>query len=425
MNPEFFRYPSGYMNILALVYKISNYSKRNLTIEYYYNVAWLFSRLCIAGIAAVVFIICSININYIFGILGSFLTVFSTIIYTNANYAILDVPMTLFVALFFLVLTVLYSKNDWNIRNLVLLASIAGIATAIKYTAALLIPTLLFLSTQYVDKYKIYVFPFKIIKKLLVFFGIIFLIVPVIIKFNHKSFLDYFRFLTTDGIIEIEYIYYFNIFLLLIGIIGIVCIALGIYGKSDQINLVGYILSPFTLFILSIPVISFALMSPYTFIELKRSFANFMYEYRHMNIGSAAHYHHLSNEYKTIISNSSSLSSVIFYIQLIDKNLGFLNIVFCLYGVYSLYLQKPQYTTAMIIYIVIVFLILFSWKNVADRYILNIFPLIIIFVIHGLYEIYHLIKQRFSFNKLLLIGIMSISLFTHQFINIFKTWGIF
>jgi len=159
------------MNILAIIYKVSGHLIGELTKENYYSIAWFFSRTCIASVAAMVFIICSINMNYFFGVIGSLLTMLSTTLYTHANFAIVDVPMAFFVTLFFLILTILYSKSDWYLKYITLLAFIAGIAIAMKYTAALLIPALLFVSAEYVHKNRKLILSIKQIKKVLLVLG--------------------------------------------------------------------------------------------------------------------------------------------------------------------------------------------------------------------------------------------------------------
>ena len=208
LNPQFFRYPSGHMNILAIIYKIIEFFNGELTKENYYSIAWVFSRICIAGIAAMVFLICSININYYFGILGIILTVLNTTLYTHENYAIVDVPMAFFITLFFLILTLLYSKSNWRVRDITFLSLITGIAIAMKYTAGLLVPALFFVSTQYIQKKKTYIIPIEMIKKTLFYFGLFLLSVYATIIMNQEYLLTYFKGLTTDGILEIEYILY-------------------------------------------------------------------------------------------------------------------------------------------------------------------------------------------------------------------------
>ena len=341
------------MNILALIYKITEFFSGELTKENLYSIAWVFSRICIAGIAAMVFMLCSINMNYYFGVLGSVLAMLNPTLYTHANFAIVDVPMAFFVTLFFLILTTLYSKSDWHFKYIILLAFITGIAIALKYTAALLVPVLLFVSADYVHKKRKFILSIKQIKNVLIGLGISFLIVSAMTEIYQQSLLDYFTRLTTDGILEIEYIRNLSNFSSLIMIFGILLIFFSLWNKLIQNEWAGFFISPFHLFTISIVIIGFVLFSPFTLIELKKSFADFMYEYRHMKIGSAAQYHHLSEEYRNIISNLSSTDSGIFYVNLIYNNLGIIGIIFFFYGIYHMYMQKSVYLMTLITYLVL------------------------------------------------------------------------
>ena len=417
LNPEFFRYPSGHMNILALIYKITDFFNGELTKENYYSIAWAFSRACIAGITAMVFIICSINMNYFFGILGSLLTVLSTTLYTHANFAIVDVSMAFFVTLFFLILTFLYSKSDWHFKYIIILGFIAGIAIAMKYTAALLIPTLLFVSAEYVHKNRKLILPIKQIKKVLLVLGMSLLVVSAMTKINQQSLLDYFMGLTTDGILEIEYLRTFENIIIIMLFSGTTFILISIWDKLVQSEWVGFLISPFHLFTILIVIIVFAIFSPFTLIELKKSFADFMYEYRHMNIGSAAHYHHLSDEYRTFIANLSPTDSGKFYINLIYHNLGIIGIIIFFYGIYHMYLQKPAYSITIMIYLVLLLFTLFTWKNIAVRYALSIFPIMIVFIMYGLFIVYQIINQKYSFNKYLVAILLYMIVLFHPITN--------
>ena len=417
LNPEFFRYPSGHMNILALIYKITEFFSGELTKENLYSIAWVFSRICIAGIAAMVFMICSINMNYYFGILGSVLTMLSTTLYTHANFAIVDVPMAFFVTLFFLFLTFLYSKSDWHFKYIIILGFIAGIAIAMKYTAALLIPALIFVSAEYVEKNRKLIISIKQIKKVLLILGMSLLMVSAMTKINQQSLLDYFTGLTTDGILEIEYIRTLSNFNSFIMIIGILLIIFSLWNKLVQSEWVRFLISPFHLFTIFIVIIGFALFSPFTLIELKKSFADFMYEFRHMKIGSAAHYHHLSDEYRTFIANLSPTDSGIFYINLIYHNLGIIGIILVFYGIYHMYLLEPAYSTTIMIYLVLLLFTLFTWKNVAVRYTLSIFPIMIVFIMHGLFTVYQIISQKYSINKYSVAILLYIIVLIHPIAN--------
>jgi len=405
------------MNILALIYKITEFFSGELTKENLYSIAWVFSRICIAGIAAMVFMLCSINMNYYFGVLGSVLAMLNPTLYTHANFAIVDVPMAFFVTLFFLILTTLYSKSDWHFKYIILLAFITGIAIALKYTAALLVPVLLFVSADYVHKKRKFILSIKQIKNVLIGLGISFLIVSAMTEIYQQSLLDYFTRLTTDGILEIEYIRSLSNFSSLIMIFGILLIFFSLWNKLIQNEWAGFFISPFHLFTISIVIIGFVLFSPFTLIELKKSFADFMYEYRHMKIGSAAQYHHLSEEYRNIISNLSSTDSGIFYVNLIYNNLGIIGIIFFFYGIYHMYIQKSVYLMTLITYLVLFLFTLFTWKNVADRYALSLFPIMIVFIMHGLFNVYKIIIQKYSFNKYLVISLLCMIVLIHPIAN--------
>jgi len=405
------------MNILALIYKITEFFSGELTKENLYSIAWVFSRICIAGIAAMVFMLCSINMNYYFGVLGSVLAMLNPTLYTHANFAIVDVPMAFFVTLFFLILTTLYSKSDWHFKYIILLAFITGIAIALKYTAALLVPVLLFVSADYVHKKRKFILSIKQIKNVLIGLGISFLIVSAMTEIYQQSLLDYFTRLTTDGILEIEYIRSLSNFSSLIMIFGILLIFFSLWNKLIQNEWAGFFISPFHLFTISIVIIGFVLFSPFTLIELKKSFADFMYEYRHMKIGSAAQYHHLSEEYRNIISNLSSTDSGIFYVNLIYNNLGIIGIIFFFYGIYHMYMQKSVYLITLITCLVLFLITLFTWKNVADRYALSLFPIMIVFIMHGLFNVYKIIIQKYSFNKYLVVSLLCMIVLIHPIAN--------
>jgi len=396
LNPEFFRYPSGHMNSLAVMYKIAGYFSIDLTIIKYYKIAWAFSRVCIAGIAAMVFLICTINMNIYFGILGSVLISFNPLLRSHANFAIVDVTMAFFVTLFFLMVTILYSKSRKDIKYLLVLPIIVGIAISMKYTAALLIPSLLFISSQFVYNKEKYLLQTNYLKILLLCLGIIFGLISIFTIVNQQLVLDYLLNFTTDGIIEIEYLKTLTQVVYLFIVMGFCFILLRFWHNEKKDKILGILFSPINGLVLLSVIMSFFIFSPYTLIEWKLSFADFMYEYRHMKIGSAAQYHHQSDEYIHIISNLSSSVSVLFYIKLFLNNFGFTGLLLGLYGIVKLYLRKPKYLMSLLIYLLLVLFTLFSWKNVATRYTLSILPLMVVFFTFGAYELKNMIVKKYD-----------------------------
>ena len=120
--------------------------------------------------------------------------------------------MAFFVSSFILLLTIIYHRSAWHFGYIIGLAFITGNAIAMKYTAGLLVPALFFVSTQYIQKKKTYIIPIEMIKKTLFYFGLFLLSVYATIIMNQEYLLTYFKGLTTDGILEIEYIRTFHNF---------------------------------------------------------------------------------------------------------------------------------------------------------------------------------------------------------------------
>ena len=75
-----------------------------------------------------------------------------------------------------------------------------------KYTAALLIPSLIFVSVEYVQKQKKNIIPIIQLKKGLLIIGNSLFIISIITIIMQEALLEYFTGFTTDGILEIEYI---------------------------------------------------------------------------------------------------------------------------------------------------------------------------------------------------------------------------
>ena len=293
-------------------------------------------------------LICSINLNYYYGFIGTVVSILCPTIYTHANFAIVDVSMTFFVTLFFLVLTILNYQSDLNFKNIILIGFIIGIAISMKYTAALLIPVLIFISTKYIQKNRSFILSENGKKIVLLVFGVFLLVLGVLAKINQEAILVYFIGLTTDGIIEIEYIRTFRNLNLFIIFFGILLIMIGLVKKFLELKLIDFLTSPFHIYTIFVVMISFSLFSPYTIIEYKKSFSDFMYEYRHMKIGSAAQYHHSSDEYRYLVSNLSFTGSIKFYLELFCLNFGVIGLFIGLYGAFIIYLRNRNYSIAIL-----------------------------------------------------------------------------
>ena len=67
--------------------------------------------------------------------------------------------------------------------------------------------------------------------------------------------------------------------------------------------------------------------------------------------------------------------------------------------------------------------ILFNWENFAIRYSLTIFPILIIFIIYGLYDIQTRVSQKLYFDKILVTVLIYLIMFIQpvfDFIQLLK-----
>lgn len=423
LNPDMYRYPAGFLNLLAVAFKIQSHigpiKKYNQ-----YQFARIISRMMISSIAIMVFIICSMNINTISGVIGAVIVSFSNTVYTNSNYAIVDVPTTFFTTLFFVLLAKYLHKSGLKKNQLYILAVLIGISISMKYTAALLIPVLIINSSLSVSKNQYKTLSTKSIKKLLFGFGSSLIIVGLILLINHQNILSYLQKLTTDGIIEIQYINTFNYLINLILVTGIFIVILYlIKPETFDKRIFRYIISPLNLFIIMIISFTFVLLSPFTMIEVKKSFVDFMYEYRHMKIGSAAHYHHSSDIHKQILSELSFYNTFNFYKELIVKDIGFFGIMVLPFGLFHLYQKNSIYFLSILVYLILVIITIMGWRNVAIRYTLSLYPLLAVILVEGLQFLKNILSDRLSFDRnlcfFILFAILIIPMI-NKFIIIFK-----
>ena len=87
--------------------------------------------------------------------------------------------------------------------------------------------------------------------------------------------------------------------------------------------------------------------------------------------------------------------------------------------------QKTPYQFALITagligvtsYLVLLLFTLFTWKNVAVRYTLSIFPIMIVFIMHGLFTVNQIIIQKYSFNKYLVAILLYMIVLIHPIAN--------
>ena len=394
-NPNFFRYPAGHMNMLALLYKICSLLNNQITIESAYKIAWYFSNIFMALIPVMVFSICNLLGSYVLGLIGCCLVMTSDILLQHSQYAIVDVSLSFFCSLFFTFSIYWFMKSNFSPNKIFFLSSIIGIAISMKYTGLLLVLSLFVIIFHFIKENPNYKGGRHFQLVFTGISGIAFLLIISIFLTNKQYFIQILIGLTTDGILEVEYYQLLNKFIILLLAVSAGFLVLTYFNQVKSLNGLGTFISPFYLKSLFVTIISFFIFSPFTFFEIKRSFADFMYEYRHMQIGSAAHYHFLSDQYHSIVQSLDRMYPIRFYQKLIISNFGIAGVTMAIIGVYEILAQKKIVGTSILSFCFLMILTISGWQNVAVRYTLSIIPIIYVLIPLGIHRLSTLLDKNY------------------------------
>tara|TARA_B100002051_G_C16741157_1_gene644399 strand:+ start:288 stop:1706 length:1419 start_codon:yes stop_codon:yes gene_type:complete len=394
-NPGFFRYPAGHMNFLALVYKICSLFTSQITIEKAYKISWFISNLLIAFIPLMVFIVCTILSSYILGFIGCCLAMLSGILLQHSQYAIVDVSLSFFCLLFFTISIYWIIKFNFSTNKIFFLSILVGIAVSMKYTGALLIISLFIIIYHFIEGNPKNKGEKKFQLAFTAIIGVGLFLISSVFFINKNYFLDVLVGLTTDGIIEAEYYQLSNKLIKLSMGSSIGLLALAYFIQKEKIRGAGKFISPLYLKSLFIIIISFFTFSPFTILEIKKSFVDFMYEYRHMKIGSAAQYHHLSDEYHSIVQNIDRMYPIRFYQKLIISNFGIAGIIAAIIGFYEILIQRKLVGITILSFFLLMLLTVSGWQNVAIRYTLSFIPIIYILIPFGIHRLSTFLDKKY------------------------------
>ena len=407
LNPGFFRYPAGHMNMLALIFKICSIFKYDINKENSYKIAWFFSNVLIAWISSMIFIICNHLGSYIFGLTGGFLSMLSTILIKHSQYAIVDVSLSFFCTLFFTVTIIWLTKSILSKNKIFFLSFLIGLAVSIKYTGALLILPQILIIYYFIGKNPEFegTKPFQLISTATLGLGIL---ITIFSFYIYKDLIiQELTGLTTDGIIEIEYYNILNNFIILSSLLGLGLLLINYLIKVERIDEGGKFFSPLLLKSVLIISTSFCIFSPYTILEIETAFADFMYENRHMKIGSAAHYHQLSEKYQSIIQNSDKMYPIRFYQTLLISNFGMLGLFLAVIGIYEILIHRKLAGAIILLFCFSMLFTITSWQNAAERYTLSFLPMIYVLIPFGMHSICTFLDKRtFNYNYCLTIVIL-------------------
>ena len=394
-NPDFFRYPAGHMNMLALIYKTCSLFANQITMESAYKIAWYLSNVFMALIPVMVFSICTLLGTYVIGLIGCCLVMTSDILLQHSQYAIVDVSLSFFCSLFFTFSIYWFMKSNFSPNKIFFLSSITGIAISMKYTGLLLVLSLFVIIYHFIEKN-----PkrkggkhFQLI--FIGFTGVALLLIISVLLTNKNYFIQILIGLTTDGILEVEYYQLLNKLIILTLALSLGLLVLTYFIQVKSINGLGTFISPFYLKSFFLTMISFFIFSPFTIIEIKKSFADFMYEYRHMQIGSAAQYHYLSDTYHSIVQSIDRMYPIRFYQKIITSNFGIAGVIMAIIGVYEIMDQRKLVGTTILSFCLLMILTISGWQNVAVRYTLSIIPIIYVLIPLGIHRLSTFLDKKY------------------------------
>ena len=411
-NPGFFRYPAGHMNILALVYKVCSIFIKQITIDDAYKISWFVSNVFVACMPMMVFIICTLFGTYVLGLIGSCFAILSSILLQHSQYAIVDVSLSFFCLLFFTILIFWIIKSNFSPNKIFFLSILIGISVSMKYTGALLILSLFIMIYHFIERN-----PNSQGEKhfQLAFTGIsgagLLLIISVFIIYENY-FIQGLIGLTTDGILEAEYYQLLKKLIILSLVVSIGLLVLAYFIQVEKVYGAGKFISPLYLKSSFIIIIGFFIFSPFTIFEIKKSFVDFMYEYRHMQIGSAAQYHHLSDNYHSIIQNIDRMYAIKFYCRLMISNFGIAGITMAILGIKEVLSQKKIIGITLLSFSFLMILTISSWQNVAIRYTLSFLPIFYVFIPFGMHRLSTLLEKRYlqyNYSLAILVIVTSIA----------------
>ncbi len=408
------------MNILAFGFKICSLFNEDFSLENAYSISWILSNVMIASLSVLVFLIGN-HLGSVFnGIIGGLLSLLSIILIQHSQFAIVDVPMAFFTTFFFTISIWWLSHSELSLNKLYFLSFLIGVVISMKYTGALLFIPFFIIVYQFI-KLNQNLRGSKSFQILLTgIIGCLLLIVSSFLILKKGMFILELTKMTSDGILEIEYLNLLATFSKVLLILSFVFISISILISKKVNYWSGNLFSPIYLKLMGIIIFSFCLFSPFTIIEWKKSFADFFYEYRHMQIGSAAQYHHESNEYKSLIQSINNFYPIKFYFQLFINNFGRIGLVMAFFGFFQIIKKGNAAVLSMLLFLLLMIITITGWQNVAVRYSLSIVPIIYVLIPFGIQWLNTSVINRWLIKSNFIYWVFSGIVITEQLFNWIK-----
>jgi len=393
LNPHFFRYSTAQIYLLAALYASTGLTASPLDGHSRYLIA----RMLVAVMGVITVVLLFLATYRLFGmsaalIAGLLLAVNATHVELS-HYATVDVPMLMWITamVFFFASvvsdghlnnTVGMEKSVWY--RIIMAGASIGMAIATKYSGAFFLPLYVlglmwvFFSTQQRIVPEAYRRKAAIIA---IICAVALLSVSVFIMLIRENIIGAAAVYTTDGVVEKEYGYFIDrmTVLLLIGSLFIGMLAV-IFLRCEHTNPFHFFHDKRMLFMLLVPVVVFVIASPYVLIDWQHSLRDILYEYRHMSIGSAAHYFVGSKEYDEVLSAVTATSSATFYFRYVTDVFGYAFLISFFAGVLVAVRDRQWFVIAFACMTLFYAGVILSWNNVAVRYALPLHPFMVIVV---------------------------------------------
>lgn len=414
LNPGFFRYPSFHIYLTSLIYSIMALFKSDWSLPQLYLTGRLISVLFSLGTLILVVLWANALLGRLAGIFAGLALVLTSTSIEHAHYAIVDVPLAFWTTSALLVLTLIVSGCLVPGRRWLIVASIlVGIALGNKYSVVFLIFPLILVSffetrdaAAYSRRGRQYVLMLLIGG---VSIGLLLLIASQIVENQILMFAEQ---VTTDGVVEREYVDLYKQSQILIGtgVCGLLLLAV-LFAKWSEHPLWPRLLNKQHLFLLTITLAIFLVTSPYLLLDWKTAAIDFFYEVRHAQIGAAAHRAQDSAEYESsLLAVEGVFPSAEAYARLLLSDFGLLSLLLSSIGFVFLLFNRRKVLAVILVFLVPTVLTLVMSGNFATRYTLNIYPVVALMIGGGAVSVSQMIRQprmkMSSGYKFVLIGLV-------------------
>lgn len=406
-NPHFFRYPSAFMYLLAVVFRTQFGLASEVDLPQLYWTGRILSAVMGTLTVGLAVMWGRVLWGRWWGLLSGVLLALLYTAVEQSHYATVDGPMVFWSTAALWLMSGSILRRSYH--HLVVAAVIVGIGMATKYNAGLLLVPLMLTTwsmtevTSALDQ--------RARRRwmvALVGVGLILVGASLFLSWREPELLQQIATLTSDGQIEPEYLGF------LAGARG----GLQVTGLFSLALSVGLWLWPDMVFwcrllrfewlrLLLLVGLTFVCLSPFLLLEWRLATRDFFYEMRHMQIGAAAHISIDDPNYSQILAQSSGfLPSLPANLAHMWREAGWVAMGSALIGACWLGIRWSAVAIPLLAYGLLLFLAVSSWGNWATRYLLPLYPLFCLLVVGGLVAIRDGLR-KLNISPLLQTGIVT------------------